>query len=168
MCRETVVWSAYLIYVLLERSTIPYFGNQIFWCVFKNRQNMEWFGTNDYLSSARLCSKAFQMPLLCLMEVLIHLQSGFLKENIWIARKWLISLLLIEFCFWQPLAGQVERTRRPNQIWERKRLNKVFLPNICSWLALDSLLGAVMLPAIEAAECEKPEEGSDEDEPEHH
>ena len=77
-----------------------------------NCQNMEWSGTNDYLSSARLCSKAFQMPLLCLMEVFIHLQSEFLEENIWIARRrkdWLISLRLIEFCFWQPLAGQVER-----------------------------------------------------------
>ena len=39
-----------------------------------NCQNMEWSGTNDYLSSARLCSKAFQMPLLCLVEVFIHLQ----------------------------------------------------------------------------------------------
>ena len=83
---------------------------------------MEWFGTNDYLSSARLCSKAFQMPLLCLMEVLIHLQSGFLKENVWFARKWLISLLLIEFCFWQPLAWQDRLRERDGQIrFEREK-----------------------------------------------
>ena len=32
---------------------------------------MVW-NSNDYLSSARLCSKAFQMPLLCLVEVFVQ------------------------------------------------------------------------------------------------
>ena len=102
---------------------------------------MERSGTNDYLSSARLCSKAFQMPLLCLMEVFIHFQLEFVEENIWIARRkkcWLISLKLIEFCFWQSPAGQVgtgriEKETAKSDLRKKKVEEKEeFAPNICS------------------------------------
>ena len=50
---------------------------------------MVW-NSNDYLSSARLCSKAFQKPLLCLVEVSVQFY--------FLAQKWFWFLITWTIC----------------------------------------------------------------------